>query len=296
MGWSFKVDEPVRHGIRRLARQHLLQATDICAADALDEDEAVHELRKNFKRTRGLWRLCRSALGRNYGREEMAIKRLHRRLGAVRDAVAMIEVVDDLTGVFDSPAAAEGCRALRAHLAARPAVTAARTQARALLDDAADDLHGLVGHVDRWRLRAAGFSAIAPGLEKTYCATRRARRVAESEGQADAYHTWRKQVKYHAWQARLLRKVWTHGGEKHDEVTRLDELAKVLGEDHDLAVLHELAEAHLDEARGQAVTAAMIERVADLRCRAAELGERCYGRPTGDYMADVKRRWRAWRR
>jgi CHAD domain-containing protein len=64
-------------------------------------DEAVHDTRKRLKRLRAALRLERSAIGdETYRRENAAFRDLGKRLSAPRDAMVLIETLDELTDRF----------------------------------------------------------------------------------------------------------------------------------------------------------------------------------------------------
>ena len=88
----------------------------------------------------------------------------------------------------------------------------------------------------QWRGSSdAGWNTIAKDAARTYRRARKRMRKASQSGEASDFHEWRKDVKYHWHHLTLLRRF----DEKRFKPTRneLKQLAKALGEHHDVEVL-----------------------------------------------------------
>ncbi|MFP4311016.1 MAG: CHAD domain-containing protein [Nitriliruptoraceae bacterium] len=260
--------------IRRIARDQVRRArTDL---DGPDPHVAVHEARRRCKKLRALLRLVRDAAPEPYRTENAAIREAARRLAGLRDAAVVVDAYDALVERH------------RDHL--DPGVAAAiREGLTAARQDAADadlavalaafraDLDALDGRIDDWALDAAGFDAVAGGLHRTYRSCRRRLADAHDAGTTEALHEWRKQVKYHRHHLDLLRRIWPRVLDPHRRA--LDELGNLLGDDHDLAVLHARMAADPDRHGGHAAVEAVVAllgvRRAELQHAAWLLGRRC---------------------
>src|SRR6201996_1775813 len=98
MAYKLELDEDVRAGIRRCAREQMDRAIRELS-DRIGEDpvDAVHTARKAVKKERSLLRLARGAMPqRQRRRENAALRDAARGLSAARDTEAMIDTVDEL--------------------------------------------------------------------------------------------------------------------------------------------------------------------------------------------------------
>ena len=147
----------------------------------------------------------------------------------------------------------------------------------------------------RWRKAAGGkleIDDIWCSYCKTYRRSRRAFRVARKRRDAAASHEWRKNVKAHGYQNRLLRCAWPPLMKKpHRQLARLGSL---LGEDHDLTMLRSRLEAsrntNADADPLDAAFHTMRERCDSLRAEALLLGARLFS----ERPAAVELRMRRW--
>jgi CHAD domain-containing protein len=266
--------ETVDDGIGRIAEGQLELAIALIDGREGDGPEATHEARKALKRLRATLRLCRSWLGAERFRQENTILRDGgRALSGARDAQVLLETLDGVG---------------RPGGDAWPRFREALAQdARAHRDgggaDHANVVTALVGVRERvavWPLpEAEGPEVLADGLRRVYSKARRAWRAAERKPTDERLHELRKRSKdvWHCGQ--LLSDVGSKRVRKLRR--RAHRLADVLGEDHDLAVLVERAEAS-PELFGEGELSALTELVKrrrrvlqrDALARAAELYRR----------------------
>jgi CHAD domain-containing protein len=253
-------DQPLRHAVL-----NLLDST-VETLTSSRSDESVHAARKSAKRIRAALRLMRDSLGRRAYRREN---------GRVRDAAK------PLTGVRDA-------FMLRKHLRSIPARSLALHQgldAEYHRERDAVESQGWFAAVARLRaarvqlaaapaLPSEGASAIA-GVRKSYKAGRKA--CARARPKSDrALHEWRKQTKYLLNQLEVLRTVFNVELKKFHR--RADELADILGDDHDLGVL--LSKARRYDATNRRLAKHIKSRRHKLQARALQLGEKLYRRST----------------
>jgi len=149
--------------------------------------------------------------------------------------------------------------------------------------------------VTSWKLDADGFAAIQPGLLKSYARGRRALRRAYQSSSAPEFHEWRKAVKYHRYQLRLLRNLWPSimRAWRREAVA----LSELLGNDHDLVIFRtRLTE---DAAfRGKPETGELLslvdQRCEELRAQARPLGERIYAETPKQQGRRFCKYWKVW--
>jgi CHAD domain-containing protein len=299
-GYRLKDKESVPEGIARIAYGRIDHALDeLRGKTKSNRDEAVHEARKDMKKLRSLLRLVRDEIGDEvYRRENDNFRDAARQLSGVRDADVMIETLDSLVErrPKDIPArTANGLRkALEEHRAAVDGDRGGRKRARKEVVGALEEARE---RVEEWPLEADGFDALEPGLRRAYRRGRRAYRAVLEEPSTENLHEWRKRVKDLWYHHNLLECSWP---ELMDPLSdQVHELSDHLGDDHDVAVLREWAQAHPAAAGGtaglEAFNAAAERRREELQREAVELGGRLYGERPGAFVRRLESYWRAWR-
>lgn len=237
MAYRLEPTESIEEGLRRVAREQIDRALAEIESD-LDPHETVHQVRKRIKKLRGLARLCRPALP-NYAAINETLRDTARRLSEVRDAAAHLEALAVLRAV--TPDAPDDWskveQALARHRDERIADDALVAER---LAEAAATLQDLRDQVDAWTLQAEGFGALRGGLAKTYQRARRAMRTAFEVQTTEAFHEWRKHLKYHWHHLSLLSPTWPEVTKPW--ATAVKDLTDKLGDAHDMAVLADVLE------------------------------------------------------
>ncbi|WP_372912392.1 CHAD domain-containing protein [Salinigranum sp.] len=293
MDYTLDPHEPVSAEVQRIVDS--LVADGLTHLDADDPHEAVHEVRKRCKEVRATLRLVRGVLP-TYSDENAHYRDAARRLSHARDAQALVETFDDHVAPAvrsnDGPAP-DSLDAVRATLVARRDTLAAAEDLDSRLAAVERDLLDGRDRVDALPVATDGFAAVAGGLRKSY--RRGCDRMADAyaDPSTEAFHEWRKRVKYHRYHCYLLRPVW----EKPMKARRdqLKELSDLTGDEHDLAVFVEtMHEEDLfdPETRG-ALEAIIGGRRAELRRAARPLGERLFVEEPDDLVDRFAGYWRA---
>ena len=293
MDHQLDLQRPVAEEVRRIADALLTDA--VARADGPEDlDDAIHEVRKRGKETRGLLRLVRGAAEQLHQRENAAVRDAARLLSEVRDATAAIETFDALATSFDDTAVSTMVDVRAALDRRRERIHTERDAAR-LLGRAAEAMDEVRARIPGWQLDDDGFDAIAGGLAKTYGRARRRMDDAATDPSSEAWHEWRKRAKYHRYHLALLQGIWPPVlRTRRDEVHRLTDL---LGDDHDLAVLRadaldDLA-AELDAETLQLFLALVDRRRAELQAEAQPLGRRVLAEDTDAFVARARELWDA---
>jgi len=255
MSYALTFDEPVSTSVERVRREQLEGAID-GLRDAVST-ESIHDARKRLKRTRSLLRLARP---KGFRKRNAALRDAGRALSGARDADVMAETVSDLAKRYAGQLAAASFEAVRAPLAARAEQTEAEGSAETLMP--------LLGDV--WPVKSVDLQG---SLKRTYARGRAAFKVARSEPSAEHLHEWRKRVKDLWYQQQLLERAWP--GVLKAQAKQAKKLSKLLGEDHDLAVLDDLlrTDPTLD---GELLLPLIAQRRKQLWKKARKLGRRVY--------------------
>jgi CHAD domain-containing protein len=291
MAYRLQPDESIPEGLRRCAREQLDRAIDeLSTGVAVDPVGAVHEARKALKRTRSLLRLGRGALDpQERRRDNAATRRAGRRLSDTRDAEVMLEATDKLAERFSGRVPRASFDAIRGHLAAE------RRAEPALTSQVAEELKAVRTRVEHWSSRGTGWKALEPGLLRIYTRGRNGLEQARREPGVENLHEWRKRTKDLWYHLRLLGPVAPGiiGGAAKDA----DKLSKLLGDDHDLAVLREAVERGAGELKVDvdAVLELIDHRRGQLQVEAVALGQRLYAERPKVFVARMHRYWNASR-
>jgi len=296
VSYHLRPGERVPAEVKRIVREEIESAVrQLSGSGDADRDEAIHEARKNVKKIRGVLRLIRPELGEVYGRENPFFRGVGLRLSQFRDAGAMLETFGALRQKYRGDLGRGRLASIRRGLTARKE----QAEKQGGIEEV---LHGLAGmlrrrglRVARWPLAADGFEAIAPGLEVTFARGQKALARVRKQPLAENYHEWRKRVKDHWYQVRLLEGVWDGTMPAYER--RLKDLETWLGEDHNLVVLREKIMAEPDFYGTQPEIALFVRLVGkyhkELRGDAVALGAHVYRVKPRQFVRRMRGMWDA---
>lgn len=129
------------------------------------------------------------------------------------------------------------------------------------------------------------------GLGAQYRRARR-RMPGATEADADAFHVWRKHVKRHYYQVRLLKPLWPR--EMRAWADELEDLGDWLGAHHDLAMAVERL--HADVPWSTELIAEAHRRQGKLAKRSLRAGSRAFAARPGELVDWLEPLWLAWAR
>ena len=255
-------------------------------------DPHIHDIRKRLKHCRGLLRLLRKALGKDvYRRENVRLRDAARPLMPVRDAAVLVQALDGLC-----PRSRDGttfCSSIRTALRRESRGRREQLNRKALSSSAR-----LVGEVAQRmrRLPQAQLARVdlAKAVKRSYRTSRRAMTAAEQHRSRDSLHEWRKQVTYLANQLKSLLPLMHKGLRK--TCKKSNRLAACLGDDHDLALLHDKIIQHRKPGEADPQVNALLHQLAQRRAKlqgqAYRRGERLFAMSAGRLEARVRHRLR----
>jgi CHAD domain-containing protein len=294
--YRLKTKEAPSEGLRRIALGRTEKAVE--RLDGVEGDElagAIHGARKDLKKLRGALRLVRYELGKKkFKAESRRYRDAGRLLSGSRDAEVKLETLTHLH--HRSP-----------HLpdqAVERWEGMLETERDELAASARDDRNGQVaaaieavekgqGRIRQWPLRTDSWALVGPGLSRTYGDGRQALKRVLADASAENVHAWRKRAKDLWYQLRIIRDAWPELlGETIDQA---DELADLLGDHHDLAVLATDLGTRTDLGDHAAFEGAIEHRQGELLDAALDLGRRLYAEKPKAFRRRLKRYWLAWR-
>lgn len=248
MAYRLRPSEPFTTEFGSVARQQLSKAIGYLRDQPDGPHEAIHDARKRFKRVRSLYRLIQPDAPDFRSQENARIRDIARQLSAVRDATALVETVTYLTDFAASPEE-------------RAALDRARTTLTARRDRIAEEEHDLPAKMEA-AIEGCGAAIEALDTLKLSDKPRKTARhlgkawkkqlvkahaaLAECEkhGGAEAYHELRKSGQAYWMHLSLLRDIWPSAMLAKQEKCKT--LVDLLGHEHDLSVLTQLADKEPD--------------------------------------------------
>lgn len=267
--YALEPEESACEGIARVAGTQLDHAIERLAHP--EQPEAVHDARKALKRLRSLLRVSRPLLDeRTYRRENSALRDVGRGLSATRDAQALIEALDRLQARRGSELPAASTGELRVALATAVQVT----DSEPVLLELQDTLRAVGSRSVTWS-PAGGSKRLLRGFARNYERGRTALRRARRDPDVEHLHELRKRAKDLWYGSQLLRRE--HPQRMKAIGRRAHQLSDLLGEHHDLALLHERAVA-LEGTRDSELIDAIDRELAALGQQALRRARKLYRR------------------
>ena len=305
MAFQLKAKESVGDGLTRNVKRELEKVQDLLGAKVKPhelgawENEAVHETRKCFKKIRAALRLVREEFGDDvYHEQNWFFRDAARPLTEVRDAEMLVETFDKLARQLAAPIEPGAVAKVRAALLAHQQDVTRRVlgEDRALAGVKAAATRALTS-VSEWRIDADGWAALEGGLRRVYRTGRRALARAAEDPSVANLHEWRKQAKYLWHELQLLESAWT--GSEPELGDQVHELSRLLGDDHDLAVLRQTLAADPLTYGGHRVLKDMFAVVdrqrQELERQAFALDRQLYKDPPRVFTSRIEGYWKAWR-
>jgi len=296
MEYTVQPDEPISDGIKRIIRGKVETGIDHVDGD-MDRHETVHEVRKRCKEVRAALRLVRGVLP-TYSEENAHYRDAARELSEIRDATALIETFDEHveaavgeTG-HDDHVDLAACREVL--IQRRDRMTDEMDLDQRLMSVREELIEGL-DRVDYLPIATEGYDAVAPGLRKSYRRGRERMAEAYEDPSTEAFHEWRKRVKYHRYHTRLLRSLWPDPMKARR--SELKTLSDVVGDEHDLAVFLETMDDEqlfTEDTRAELDTV-ITHRRSELQRRARPIGERVFAEEPDQLVERIGDYWTATR-
>ena len=298
MSFCLVANESVEDGIKRIVSEEIAQAIKEIDNPRLKRTEAIHEVRKHCKKIRSVLRLVRPQFEETYQFENAWFRDTAKGIAELRDTEAIIETYDSLLDKFNDQVDRRAFAPIRRALTLRQKKIIEETgdlnqklkELRARMDKAA-------GRVADWNLKVDGFDGIEGGLIATYRQARNTMTAAYDDPTAENFHEWRKQAKYHGYHMRLLGELWKPVMRSLEK--EADELSDLLGDDHNLDVLHKTllkSPNKYGKKRDIQVLLGLIDRrSAELRVEAKTIGGRIFAEKPKAFGRRFRVYWEVWR-
>ena len=296
MEYRLRQGESVPAGVQRMAVEQLDKAVEQLGCPDGKRDAHIHEARKAIKRLRALVRLVRGDLrDEMYALENQCYRDVGQRLSGLRDAAVLVETLDRLVESLGKDAPKSRFARVRTWLVERRDRAYSDSSNRAVQEVIAD-LAQARERLENWNLQREGWGGIRMGVQRIYARGRRDFAAAYALPSDEAFHDWRKQVKYLWYHTQILENIWP--SVMQALIEELDQLGELLGEDHDLAVLRATVLAEFPRAGATATVLALERRVDERRSRMQAqvrlLAERIYLERPRQFSRRLGGYWCVW--
>jgi CHAD domain-containing protein len=299
MAYELDPAQDAATNVRRIIRERVDEALDALAkADGRGGSERIHTARKRFKEIRAALRLMRRAVdAKLFRKENRTYRDAARPLSEVRDAEALVEALDSLLEHFRDELKGHAFDSARRFLLERRrSIRHAVIVERDALREVRNTIRQARRRVERRRSSKLSFRTFADGIRDVYRAGRRAMATAIDDETDETFHEWRKQAKYLRHQAEVLQPTWPAAMKL--VAKQAHDLADLLGDDHDLAVMNGLLkdEAHdsVDPRERKALSALIRERRSTLQKRAERLGRKLFAEKPKAFRRRVREYIDVW--
>lgn len=296
MEYTIRRGESVSDEVKRIVEGKIEAGIEHIDGD-MDRHKTVHEVRKRCKEVRAAARLVRPVLP-TYSEVNAHYRDAARRISDIRDTHAAIETFDDHVrpaAEDDGRLSADTLDGVRETLVNRRDEMATEQDLDQRLANVRADLVEGRERVPGLPIATDGYDAVAGGLRKSYKRARNRMPEAYEDPEFEAFHEWRKRIKYHRYHTRLLRSIWV--GPMKARRAELKTLSDIIGDENDLA---EFAMMMHDEDLFSADTCDVLDAVirgrrAELHRRGRPLGERLFAEDPDRLVARFGQYWKAAR-
>lgn len=290
-------DESVADGLRRVADGRATRALErLDGAEGEELAPAIHGARKDLKKLRALLRLVRAELGTElFEAENRRYRDAARLLSGSRDAQVKLETLLALRDEAGAGLPAAEIALWESELEAeRDAATAPPDGGLSeRIGRARETIAAGRAGIAEWPLGDEGWQLVRPGLRRGYRDGRRGMKAVRKRATAERVHDWRKRVKDHWYQLRLVRDAWPEpleatAGQAHA-------LAELLGDHHDLALLAEDLATRWGVSGKERIEAAIERRQQQLLDGAMAIATRLYAEKPQAFERRLEAYWHGWR-
>jgi CHAD domain-containing protein len=281
MGFRLKLREPLPDGLKRVFREQIDPALQLCRHPAKERGVTVHEVRKHLKKLRAAMRLAVGEVGKNrHAREDCFVREIGRLVSDLRDSQIRLQTLVQLRDEAARGSEEKPFPRIEELLSLeRESFSAAfagwQKQAIPRLECVGERLA-------KWPLDGITWKQICGAVGKIYKRGQRGLAKTIKKPVPENFHAWRKRVKDIWYQLRILQPLNRVVLEEmaHDA----EVLGELLGREHDYDfLLARLENERGDEALGDELLQLqkLIRKRGKRLCRdALELGRRVYAEPS----------------
>ncbi|MGB3778795.1 MAG: CHAD domain-containing protein [Tunicatimonas sp.] len=298
MSIQINLQESVQVNVQRIMQARIDRCREHLRHDA--PHQAIHQTRKQLKKIRALLRLVRYQIGdETYQAANHYFRDAARLISDARDVSASWETAEQLQALLTTARDRQAVGRLKRHLRAKKgAITRYQVHGGQLLQSVQDALADAEQFHRAWTISDDGFEAVEKGIRSIYKQCQKRQAVAYAQFDTEAFHQWRKSVKYLRYQVDTLSPLWP--GTLQALESELNRLTDFLGNDHDLMVLGETIEHGklMPPAPTRSVLATLEEQRTTQQEAALPLALKLFDQKPKQFVADLARWWQVeaeWR-
>ena len=293
MSYRLELEESFVDGVRRIGREQSDKALQkLESLEDLEDD--IHATRKHCKKLRGLIRLVRPAMEKEYQLANEAFRDAARELAPMRDAHALLDTFDDMVSISATPPSR--LETVRTALEDDSAQATERNDIEQRVERAHELITAGASRIPSWQVDDP-LDAIEAGVRKTYKRGRNRLTESVEDGRVEDRHQWRKRVKYGWYHLRLVRNATP--SVLGSLARAMHDLSDALGDDHDLGVLRARIESDPGRYGDDQTVEATLRLTAGwqfaLQRRALSLGRRLYVETPKRFSQRLAGYLRVWR-
>jgi CHAD domain-containing protein len=281
MGFRLKLRERLPDGLKRVFREQIDSALQLCRHPAKERGVTVHEVRKHLKKLRAAMRLAVGEVGKNrHAREDRCVREIGRLVSDLRDSQVRLQTLMQLRDKVEKGSEEKPFSRIEELLSLeRESFSAAFADWQ---KQAIPRLERVGERLTKWSLDGITRKQICGAVGKIYKRGQRGLAKTIKKSAPENFHAWRKRVKDLWYQLRILQPLNRVVLEKI--AADADALGELLGREHDFDFLL----ARLEKESGDDALCdelAQLQKVIRkrgkrLRCNALELGRRFYAEPS----------------
>jgi CHAD domain-containing protein len=281
MGFRLKLREPLPDGLKRVFREQIHSALQLCEHPVRQRGVTVHDVRKHLKKLRAAMRLTVGEVGKNrHTREDRCVREIGRLVSDLRDAQVRLQTLIQLRDEMAKGAGENHFSRVEELLSLeRESFSAAFAGWQ---KQAIPRLERVEERLSKWLLASITWKQICGTVAKTYKRGQRGLAKTIKNPEAENFHAWRKRVKDLWYQLRILQPLNRVVLEKIAADAEI--LGEFLGREHDFDfLLTRLEKESGDEALHdelEQLQKLIRKRGKRLRRDALELGRRFYAEPS----------------
>src|SRR6266480_1836411 len=281
MGFRLKLREPLPNGAKRVFREQIQSALQLCRHPAKQRGVTVHEVRKHLKKLRAPMRLAVGEIGKNrHAREDRCAREIGRLVSDLRDSQVRLQTLIQLRDETAKGSGENPFPRIEELLSLeRESFSAAFAGWQ---KQAVPKLEGVRDRLLEWPLTGVTWKQICGAVGKIYKRGQRGLAKTIKKPVPENFHAWRKRVKDLWYQLRILQPLNRLVLEEIAADARI--LGELLGRERDFDFLAARLEKESgDEAlRDELAKLQKLIRKRGKRLRrdALELGRRFYAEPS----------------
>lgn len=298
MSYSFQQEESISENVRRVYNELLDQCIYELTHSYGRSHSAIHETRKHFKKMRALFRLVREEIGEDtYKAYNTFFRDEGRKISDLRDVNVLIETLDELKKTYQEELSEDVFTGIRAKLLRKKHALSKRLlYRRKVLQKIFARLEEAEVYLPPMHLQNEDFSAFRSSLTRVYKRAGKGLIAAYTERSVEAFHNWRKRVKYLRYQVDLLSPAWQTVLSLQEK--ELHNLSDLLGDHHDLSVLEEeILSIKINNTEALEVLLGMIsQRKSTMEEESRPLGIKLFAEKPENFANRLESYWNTWKK